>query len=105
MAVCWCGWGSIDRGLSVGGGWGLAVFVVLSLPLILHGGHVAAVPLDIVGDPLHATVGQQHVVAALSVVAVASLLLAEVKAGIVVLHGPVEGVFGFLLRETEREKD
>lgn len=104
MTIGWCGWGSVGGGLSVGGSWGLAVGVVLSLALVLHGGHVAAVPVDSVGDLLHAAVGQQHVVAALGVVAVAGLVLAEVKSGIVVLHGPVEGVFGFLLEERWREK-
>ena len=55
---------------------------------------VARVAVDVVGNVLDATVGELHVVGSLGVVTVAGLLVAELVAGGVVVHGPLEVVLG-----------
>lgn len=78
--------GFVNRGRLVG--W------VLSLALIFNLSQEAGVAVHSVGNPLQSTVWKLDVIGSLSVVAITSFIVAEVVAGVVVLHGPVEVVLG-----------
>lgn len=71
---------------------------VLSLALIAHLSHETGVAVHVVSNGLEATIGEQHVVGALGVVAVAGLLCTEVGAAVVVLHNVLTVVLGRDLR-------
>lgn len=75
----------------------LPICRVVGLPLIGDGGVVAGL-IGVVGDHLHAAVGQLDVVLALRAVAVAGLRVAEVRPGVLVLSRVVELVLGWALQ-------
>jgi len=83
---------SLDRGGCVG--------VVVGRPLVGDGGVVASL-VGVVSDGLDAAVGEVHEVLALRLVAVASLRVAEVGAGVVVVDGVLEGVVWRRLKRVE----
>ena len=70
--------------------------MVVSLGVTVIGdiSDVTGVTVDVVVDVLLATVGEDDPVVSLGVVTIASLVLAHVDVGVVVVDGPVELVVG-----------
>lgn len=58
---------------------------------------VARVTVNVILDLLQATVRELYIVRTLGVVSIPGLLMTEVVAGRVVLHGPLELVLGVLI--------
>ena len=74
-----------------GSGVGLVV-VGLGVTVVSDISHISRVAVDVVVDVLLATVGKDDPVVSLGVVTVASLILAHVDVGVVIVDGPVEFV-------------
>ena len=78
-------------GLVGGGGVGLLV-VSLGVTVVGDVSDVTGVTVDVIVDVLLATVGKDDPVVSLGVVTIATLVLAHVDVGVVVIDGPVEFV-------------
>ena len=78
--------GRVSGGGVCGGGVGLSVTVISDIS------NVTRVAIDFVVNVLLATVGEDDGVSSLGVVTIASLVLAHVDVGVVVVDGPVEFV-------------
>ena len=94
LAVLRSGWGVAGIFPRLKGLKGLVGIRVASLALVADLCYVARVTVHVVSHLLQAAVGKVYVVGALGVVSVAGLLVAEVVAGGVILHGVVEVVLG-----------
>ena len=85
------GGGGVSGGRVSGSGVGLVV-VSLGVTVIGDISDVSRVAIDFVVNVLLATVGEDDPVVSLGVVTIASLVLAHVDVGVVVVDGPVEFV-------------
>ena len=83
------GGGGVSGSRVCGSGVGLVV-VGLGVAVVSDISHISRVAVDVVVDVLLATVGKDDPVVALGVVTVASLVLAHVDVGVVIVHSPVE---------------
>ena len=78
-------------GLVGGGGVGLVV-VSLGVTVVGDISDVTGVTVDVIVDVLLATVGKDDPVVSLGVVTIATLVLAHIDVGVIVIDGPVEFV-------------
>merc|ERR1711872_125670 len=83
--------------VSVRGAVGL-LFRVLSLSLIGDISNIPSVSIDTVGYPLESAIRKGNIVGSTGFISIPALILAVVVVGVVILHCPVEGVAGRLVR-------
>ena len=87
------GGGGVSGGRVSGSGVSLLI-VSLGVTIVGDISNVTGVTVDVIVDGLLATVGEDDPVVSLGVVTIASLVLAHVDVGVVVVDGPVEFVVG-----------
>ena len=85
------GGGGVSRSRVSGGRVGLLV-VGLGVTVVGDISDVTGVTVDVIVDVLLATVGKDDPVVSLGVVTIATLVLAHVNVGVVIIDGPVEFV-------------
>ena len=85
------GGGGVSRSRVGGGRVGLLV-VSLGVTVVGDISDVTGVTVDVIVDVLLATVGKDDPVVSLGVVTIATLVLAHVDVGVVIIDGPVEFV-------------
>ena len=83
--------GLVGGGRVSGGGVGLLV-VSLGVTVVGDISDVTGVTVDVIVDVLLATVGKDDPVVSLGVVTIATLVLAHVDVGVIVIDGPIEFV-------------
>ena len=89
---------SLVGGLRVGSG---LVVVSLGVTIVRDISDVTGVTVDVIVDGLLAAIGENDEIRSLGVITVASLVVAHIDVGVVVLDGVVEGVVsGSLLNES-----